>query len=399
MKILLLLSIYSMIWCQTEVGYANTLDIMTWNLQDFPKQDATTVVYVDNLIRSSNLDIIALQEITSTSAFIQLIDIMNDSDSLNQWMGFRADGYYGQLAYVINTSSVTIINNPYSILDGFEHYFAWRNPYVVKISYMNDEFIIINNHFKCCGDNIIQYDHYDEEYRRQKASIYLKNYIDTYLSDENVIVLGDFNDELTDSEVNNVFWNFLSDPDEYLFVDMEIAQGSPNYFSYPTWPSHIDHILITNELFNYVSEIQTVLIDHNDLNNDGDIDYEDWETYDDYISDHRPVHISLCATECDMGIEDDTKIFNPEDFIILNAYPNPFNPSTNVMVNIPLDGQVYIHIFNIAGQVVARLGGDYLTPGTYQYIWHANNLPSGIYIVRAELNNKISMLKKIIKIN
>ena len=100
-----------------------------------------------------------------------------------------------------------------------------------------------------------------------------------------------------------------------------------------------------------------------------------------------------------MGIVDDTKIFNPQDYIILNTYPNPFNPSTNITVNISLGGQVYIHIFNIAGQVIARLGGDYLTPGTYQYIWHANHLPSGIYIVRAELNNKKSMLKKIIKIN
>ncbi|MDB2613510.1 hypothetical protein N9Y89_02385 [bacterium] len=37
----------------------------------------------------------------------------------------------------------------------------------------------------------------DEEYRRWLALGYIKTYIDTYLSNENVIVLGDYNDELT----------------------------------------------------------------------------------------------------------------------------------------------------------------------------------------------------------
>ena len=55
-------------------------------------------------------------------------------------------------------------------------------------------------------------------------------YIDTYLSNENVIVLGDLNDELTDLQTNNVFWNFISDPNNYLFLDMEIAQDSPEYW-------------------------------------------------------------------------------------------------------------------------------------------------------------------------
>ena len=291
MKMLLLFPLCSLIWCQVEVGSKNTLDIMTWNLEWFPKHDYTAD-YVDSLIRPSNLDIIALQEITNTPAFNQLIDIMNDSNPLNQWIGFRAaDGNYMELAYIINTSSVTIINTPYSILNEYAHYFAYRNPYVVKVSYMNNEFIIINNHYKCCGDGIIQNDYWDEEYRRQQASIYLKNYIDSYLSDENVIVLGDLNDELTDLEANNVFWNFLSDPEEYLFVDMDIAQGSSEFWSYPTWPSHIDHILVTNELIDNIGSVNTVLYDE-ELT-DG------WLEYEYFISDHRSVYISLCMDEDD----------------------------------------------------------------------------------------------------
>ena len=319
MKMLLLFPLCSLIWCQVEVGSENTLDIMTWNLEWFPKHDYTAD-YVDSLIRPSNLDIIALQEITNTPAFNQLIDIMNDSNSLNQWIGFRAaDGDYMELAYIINTSSVTVINTPYSILNEYAHYFAYRNPYVVKVSYMNNEFIIINNHYKCCGDGIIQNDYWDEEYRRQQASIYLKNYIDTYLTDENVIVLGDLNDMLTDDLENNVFQMIIEDTENYLFVDIEIANGASSEWSYPTWPSHLDHILITNELFDELdnSDIQTIKID----------EYLDggWSEYDQNISDHRPVALKL-----DFGSSINGDVNQDGDVNILDVVS---------MVNIVLSGK------------------------------------------------------------
>ena len=159
MILLKLLPITSLIWCQFKIGSENTLDIMTWNIENFPKQNNETTNYVDSLIRTSNLDIIALQEITSTSAFNQLIAIMNDSGSPHIWEGYRYDnGGWGELAYIINTSTINIIQNPYKILDSFTHYFAYREPYILEITFSNKPFFIINNHFKCCGDGIIQTD-------------------------------------------------------------------------------------------------------------------------------------------------------------------------------------------------------------------------------------------------
>ena len=72
-------------------------------------------------------------------------------------------------------------------------------------------------------------------------------------------------------------------------MDMNIAAGSVSNWSFPTWPSHLDHILITNELFdefeNFGSSIQTIKIE----------DYLDggWNEYETYISDHRPVGLRL----------------------------------------------------------------------------------------------------------
>ena len=271
-------------------GSDSTFSVVTWNVEYFPKKGVHTINLMAEIIVDLNVDVFGLQEITSTFYFNQLIDKINDIDSLNQWIGFRSGyGDYQELAYVINTSSVTIINTPYSILNEYDHYFAYRKPYVIKVLYMNHEFIIINNHFKCCGDGILDFDNEsDEETRRYNSSNLLKEYIDTNLSNTNVIVLGDLNDDIAESPQNNVFQMILDDSENYLFVDLEIANGNISEWSYPSWPSHLDHIIITNELFdefNNVNYVQTLQLEK--------LMDVDWNVYDQYISDHRPVGFHL----------------------------------------------------------------------------------------------------------
>ena len=427
MKLLKLLPITSLIWCQFKLGSENTLDIMTWNIENFPKQDNETVDYVNSLITSSNIDIIALQEISDDGYFTQLINELNDPESQDNWVGYRSGtGSWGELAYIINTSTIDIIQSPYTILNSFSHYFAYREPYILEITFSNEQFFIINNHFKCCGNGIIQNDYWDEEYRRQKASLYLQDYINTNLADENVIVLGDLNDELTDPEENNVFWNFISNPNEYMFVDMDIAEGSPEYWSYPTWPSHIDHILITNELFDNVVSVNTVLYDT--------VLTEGWNEYEYYISDHRPLYISFCMgenDECDIcggpgaiyecgceGLTEGTcdcdgneldacgdcagNILDsancnleligiqPQNYKMVNAYPNPFNSNTTITLQNMGNTFVKLDIIDLNGHIIDSIYSGYLyEKSTHTFLWDASENNSGIYIARISENKKI----------
>ena len=143
----------------------------------------------------------------------------------------------------------------------------------------------INVHFKCCGDGNLEDDYWDEEFRRLKANEYLKEYIDENFNDQNVIVLGDFNDDIAEDSDNNVFMNFINDSENYYFSDMHIAEGPSSDWSFPGWPSHLDHILITNELLNTDLDIQTLKLEYYISGG--------WGTYNRYISDHRPVGISL----------------------------------------------------------------------------------------------------------
>ena len=236
-------------------GSSSTLDIITWNVENFPKSNQT-VDYMYDIISDINVDVIALQEIENQQSFDALINQLP-----NGWYGYRAENTdWGELSYLINTNNVTITHFPYTILDTYDHWFAYRPPYVVKISYNNEEFILINVHYKCCGDGILDNNYWDEEYRRLQASYYLKDYIDNNFSDDNVIVLGDFNDDIAE-DTNNVFVDFISDYENYSFADMHIAEGPSSDWSFPGWPSHLDHILITNEIELDSFIIQTIKLD------------------------------------------------------------------------------------------------------------------------------------------
>ena len=234
----------------------------------------------------------------------------------DNWVTYRSAGSsnYGNLAYLINTNEIDIITPPYTMPDddvpcptyaynisnhtcsesspgsnyAMSYDFAWRMPYVLEFEYNNEIFALINIHLKCCGGTGSS-----EEARRHESTVNLSSYISNNLSDKNVIIVGDFNDEINDV-VNFATESYIFSPfhDEslegYSFTDMDIANGSVNYWSYPSYPSHIDHIVINDNILNNsnISYNTTTLLIEN-LLDDG------WGEYNSYISDHRPLLINL----------------------------------------------------------------------------------------------------------
>ena len=263
-------------------GTDQTFEVVTWNIEHFPKNLGVTVEYTAQIIRGLDADIYALQEIESNSYFEDVIEMLNNDDNENTWDGYRAStsSYSVNLAYIYKSSQLQV-NSIYEIYQDDWYAFP-RNPLVLEFTFSGNDLIMINNHLKAGGDS-------EDEARRLDACQKLDLYISDNFSENEVILLGDLNDDITELESSNVFWAFINEPLEYVFTDMAIAEGSQFYWSYPFWPSHLDHILITNELFDEFeldnSDIQTLMIDtilDNGLNE-----------YDDNISDHRPVGLKL----------------------------------------------------------------------------------------------------------
>ena len=136
-----------------QLGTESTLDIITWNIKRFPKQDDTTVDYIVKLIDSMDVDIIALQEIADSSYFRKLVD------SLDGWSGYRSPYNNGwNLAYIYKNSAIKKINI-YEIYTSESRPFP-RPPLVIEFEYKSIFFTLINNHLKCCGDGDIDEDNY-----------------------------------------------------------------------------------------------------------------------------------------------------------------------------------------------------------------------------------------------
>ena len=235
----------------TIFGSSDNLNIITWNIEHFPKEDELTIQYLSEAILLMNVDIIALQEIESSVAFNDLIAELGDN-----WIGYRSENSdWGELAYLININKIDFEDSPYSILTNNEYYFAFRPPYVFEFTYNNMPFVLINIHYKCCGDGVLEEEYSDEEYRRFMASNYLDEYVTNNFANQNVIIIGDFNDELIDD--NNVFEVFLNNSEEYYFADYAMAEqfNQWEYWSYPSWPSHLDHIYQKLQILVFFEEL------------------------------------------------------------------------------------------------------------------------------------------------
>ena len=311
-------------------GDDNSLDVATWNIEWFPKNNQITIDYVTEIINLLDLDILAIQEVDDITMFDQMLD------SLPAYSGYYESSWFAGLAYIYKTGLVEI-NDIYEIYTTSSYWNAFpRSPMVMDINFMGVNYFIINNHFKCCGDGIIDFDDpSDEENRRYTAINLIKEYIDNNLSNNNVIVLGDLNDDIAEAPPNNVFQEVLNDSTHYRFADLEIAQGNSSEWSFPNWPSHLDHILITDELFNELnnSEVQTIKID----------EYLDggWNEYDQNISDHRPVAIKFSFSFVPFYDINDDGIINESDFVMLLSFIMNDNESID-LADINFDSAVDI---------------------------------------------------------
>ncbi|MFA7331841.1 MAG: C10 family peptidase, partial [Candidatus Delongbacteria bacterium] len=72
------------------------------------------------------------------------------------------------------------------------------------------------------------------------------------------------------------------------------------------------------------------------------------------------------------------------------AYPNPFNPSTALPIELAQSGHVRLSIYNVAGQRVAVLLDGTLEAGRHELRWSAGQLASGAYLAVLESSAGLS---------
>ena len=80
-------------------------------------------------------------------------------------------------------------------------------------------------------------------------------------------------------------------------------------------------------------------------------------------------------------IDDQTEL--PERFVLHGNYPNPFNPHTTILVDLPMSATVTVEVFDVLGRVVLRSVPEELAAGSRRAIqMDVGQLASGTYPYR-----------------
>ncbi len=275
----------------SSIDDPNKIEIVTWNIQNFPKNSYTND-YVKAIIEGLGADVFILQEIQSRTSFATMLNEIADFDYFIQ-----ATSTTLNLA-IIYKRDIVAIKSSTELFKDDPYFFAGRPPLLTKLEWQNNgftkELTIINLHLKCCGDNSIEIgNNDDEEYRRVVACQLLHNYVSDSLYNQNVIIGGDWNDAIQEPESTNIFQIFIDDSTNFKFADMNIANGDATNWSWQGWSStypaiHFDHILINNNLFDELENSAVI----------GVIKVEEYfengsSEYDGNVSDHRPVYFKF----------------------------------------------------------------------------------------------------------
>ena len=259
------------------LGKEGTLDIMTWNMERFPLKGDSTMQAVAEIIEDLDVDIIGVQEVIKIGDFSKMMSWLSDYDFI-----LSKHSSFLEQAIIYKKNMFTILgqDEPFAMDD---YFFAGRPPLVVDFLYhcgdVKQKICIVNMHLKCCGDGL---------YRRQQSMKQLHGFLTNKIKtgNKNIVVIGDWNDELQDTGIYQSFNSFIDDKINFLFVTEKIV-NDPKQQSYPTWPSFLDHILISSGYFDIFQEagvIRSVNIDEW---------IGGWSKYENLISDHRPILLSM----------------------------------------------------------------------------------------------------------
>jgi len=85
----------------------------------------------------------------------------------------------------------------------------------------------------------------------------------------------------------------------------------------------------------------------------------------------------------------------PSDFSLSQNFPNPFNPETKILVTLPQRNEVKLKVYDVLGNQVSVLADGEFEAGSYEFIFDATGLPSGIYFYQMSAG-KFNSVKKMV---
>ncbi len=96
------------------------------------------------------------------------------------------------------------------------------------------------------------------------------------------------------------------------------------------------------------------------------------------------------------GIDNPPQSVLPSSFTLGAPYPNPFNPSLNIPVELNSKSHLKIEVYNVAGQKVDQVADHTIPAGKYEYIWDGSKAASGVYFIKASTDDQNRIVKAVL---
>jgi hypothetical protein len=93
------------------------------------------------------------------------------------------------------------------------------------------------------------------------------------------------------------------------------------------------------------------------------------------------------------GIREDNEYNNLPNVFSLSCYPNPFNSSTNITVELSSPKHILLKVYNTLGEEVDVIYKGELNIGTHTFRYRMNNHSSGVYFVRMHSSKEAKLIK------
>ncbi|MDO6810092.1 endonuclease/exonuclease/phosphatase family protein [Zobellia galactanivorans] len=301
-----------------EVDADQTLEIATWNIEWFgdegnspaagsPDSDAIQKDSVKAVIQSIAPDIMAVQEISDDALFATMVSELEGYDYiLSPATSYPNDpGVSQKVGFIYKTDVVSITDtqvllesiHPYynggdtSFLtdypsDADRFYASGRLPFLISTTVTIDStevaYDFVALHARANSSSGAQ-----ERYDMRKYDVeVLRDSLNQYYADSNLVVFGDYNDDVDETVADDVastastYEAYVSDTANFdILTDVLSEQG---FRSYAFRENMIDHILVTDELAgNYIDQ-------------SAQVHYEFYDSdYTQTASDHFPVSVRM----------------------------------------------------------------------------------------------------------
>lgn len=317
-----------------EISKDATLDIATWNIEWFgdegtfsPADDEVQKDSVKAVLLALDADIIGVEEVSDAALLAQMVSEMPGYDFvLSDATSYPEDNDVDaqKIGFIYKTATITPVStkvllktvHPYynggddSMLGDFPdadktRFFAsGRLPFMltadVTINGVTERISFIDLHARANTTP------YEEKYEMRKYDVEaLKDTLDEYYSDQKIVMVGDYNDDVDETVADvsttiSTYQAYVDDAAHYSFPTRALSDA--DFRSYVTYPNMIDHVMLSDELFaSYID-------------GSAQVHYEFYDSdYTSTTSDHFPVSVRL-KMNLEMSL--------CEDQVVYPAYPD-----------------------------------------------------------------------------